>query len=115
MCAAGRSVVKLFRVVPQRGGVPAGMAPPDPSAHVGPLPSAQVTSLDASVPLGTPLGSHHAPLSWGYPAWNTPVSAMPGGMSGIAPGPGPRVSVKRALSESEDCDDAFSEDSASKE
>ncbi|KAJ1531633.1 hypothetical protein ONE63_000305 [Megalurothrips usitatus] len=97
------------------------MAPPDPSA-VGALPTSQMTSLDASVgvgaPLGTPLGTPHAPLSWGYPAWNTPVAACtPVSMAGGMPGgmPGPRVSVKRALSESEDCDDVFSEDSASKD
>lgn len=88
------------------------MAPPDPSsglsAGISPLTSSQVTSLDSvGAPLGTPLGTPHNPLSWGYPSWNTPVAPMP-----VA---GPRVHVKRALSESEDCDDAFSEDSTSKD
>ena len=75
------------------------MAPPEPS-----LPVPQLTSLDA----GTP----HAPLSWGYPTWNTPVAPH---NPGHGPQHGPRASVKRALSESDDCDDVFSEESASKD
>ena len=79
------------------------MAPPDPSLSVP-----QVTSLDGPHPHA------HAPLSWGYPAWNTPVAAVPGHNPGHGP-LGPRANVKRALSESDDCDDVFSEESQSKD
>lgn len=78
----------LWRVVLPRGGsVPPEQhpapAPPPPAVHP-PVPDPQ------------------NPLHWGYTAWGTTPSVVP-------PRPPP---VKRPLSDSEDCDDVFSEESS---